>query len=200
MNPLILLAQTPGILDSARATGEQFGFAWPLFLSSARATGEQFGFAWPLFLSNCISFLIVCGLLQKFAYKPVVTVLEARREKIAQGLKNAERIKAELADAEKKKAEILAQANAEAQRMIEEARASAAAVAERKTQQAIAEAEQIVAKAHEATEIEHGRMLAELKREVGRLVIETTTKVTGKVLNEDDQRRINEETASQIAA
>ena len=182
MNPLIILAQTPGILDSARATGEQFGFAWPLFLS------------------NIFSFLIMCFLLQKFAYKPVVDMLEARREKIAQGLKNAERIKAELADAEKKKADILAQANAEAQRMIEEARASAAAVSERKTQQAIAEAEQIVAKAHEATEIEHGRMLAELKREVGRLVIDTTTKVTGKVLTDDDQRRINEETVSQIAA
>ena len=182
MNPLIILAQTPSILDSARATGEQFGFAWPLFLS------------------NVVSFLIVCFLLQKFAYKPVVTVLEARREKIAQGLKNAERIKGELADAEKKKADILAQANAEAQRMIEEARASATVVAERKTQQAIAEAEQIVAKAHEATEIEHGRKLAELKREVGRLVVETTTKVTGKVLTLDDQRRINEETASEIAA
>jgi F-type H+-transporting ATPase subunit b len=182
MNPLIILAQTPSILDSARATGEQFGFAWPLFLS------------------NIFSFLIVCFMLQKCAYKPVVTKLEERREKIAQGLKNAERIKAELADAEKQKADILAEANAEAQRMIEEARASAATVAERKTQQAIAEAEQIVAKAHEATQLEHARMLAELKREVGRLVINTTTKVTGKVLTDDDQRRINEETVSEIAA
>ena len=125
-------------------------------------------------------------------------MLEERREKIAQGLKNAERIKAELADAEKQKAEILAGANAEAQRMIEEARASAAAVAERKTQQAIAEAEQIVAKAHEATELEHARMLTELKREVGRLVLNTTTKVTGKVLTDDDQRRINEETVRKM--
>ena len=183
MNPLIFLADTsPGILDSARATGEQFGFAFPLFLS------------------NVISFLIVAFLLQKFAYKPVVTVLEARREKISQGLKNAERIKVELADAEKKKAEILAGANAEATRMIEEARASAAAIGERKTQQAVAEAAQIVTKAHEATRIEHDRMLTELKREVGRLVIGTTTKVTGKILTDDDQRRINEETASQIAA
>jgi F-type H+-transporting ATPase subunit b len=182
MNPLMILAQTPGLLDSVKATGEQFGFAWPLFLS------------------NIFSFLIVCLLLQKFAYKPVVDMLEARREKIAEGLKNAEKIKAELADAEKKKADILAAANAEAQRMIEEARASAAAIGERKTQQAIAEAEQIVAKAHEATEIEHGRMLAELKREVGRLVIDTTTKVTGKVLTDDDRRRINEETVNEIAA
>ena len=182
MTPLIILAQAPSIVDSAKATAEQFGLDWMPFLS------------------NCISFLIVCVLLQKFAYKPVVTMLETRREKIAEGLRNAEKIKAELAEAEKTKADILAQANSEAQRMIEEARASAAAVSERKTQQATAEAEQIVAKAHEAARIEHDRMLAELKREVGRLVIETTTKVTGKVLTPDDQNRINEETATHIAA
>jgi F-type H+-transporting ATPase subunit b len=182
MNALIFLADDSG------------------FLHSMTETGEQFGFHWPQFLSNCISFLIVCVLLQKFAYKPIVTVLEARREKIAEGLKNAERIKAQLAEAEKTKSDILAKANAEAQRMIEEARASAQTVADRKTQQAIAEAEQIIAKAHEATRIEHDRMLAELKKEVGHLVIETTTKVTGKVLTSDDQRRINEETASEIAA
>jgi F-type H+-transporting ATPase subunit b len=164
------------------------------------AVGEQFGATWPQFLSNCISFLIVCFLLQKFAYKPIVSVLEARRDKIEEGLRNAEKIKAELADAEKKKGDILAQANAEAQRMIEEARASAQTVADRKTQQAIAEAEQIITKAHEATRLEHDRMLGELKREVGHLVIETTTRVTGKVLTSDDQRRINEETASELAA
>ena len=169
-------------------------------VTSAVQTADKFGLTWPQFLSNCVSFVIVCILLQKFAYKPIVTVLEARREKIAEGLKNAERIKVELADAEKTKADILARANDEALRMIEEARASAAAVAERKTQQAVAEAEQIVAKAREATRIEHDRMLADLKREVGHLVIATTTKVTGRVLTPDDQRRINEETASEIAA
>jgi len=182
MNPLIFLADNSS------------------FMHSMTQTGETFGFTWPQFLSNCVSFLIVCVLLQKFAYNPIVTVLEARREKIAEGLRNAEKIKAELADAEKTKGDILAKANEEAQRMIEEARASAATVAERKTQQAIAEAEQIVAKAHEATRIEHDRMLSELKREVGRLVIDTTSKVTGKVLTPDDQQRINEETASELAA
>ena len=181
MNPLIFLAQASSPLDSVTEIGERFGFRWTLFLS------------------NCISFLIVCALLQKFAYKPVVTMLETRREKIAEGLRNAERIRAELADAEKTKADILTKANAEAQQMIEEARAAAAVVTERKTQQAIAEAEQIITKAQETTRVEHDRMLAELKREVGHLVIATTAKVTGKILTFDDQHRINQETASEIA-
>ena len=61
-------------------------------------------------------------------------------------------------------------------------------------------AEQIVVKAHEAADLDRARMLAELKREVGRLVVQTTATVTGKVLTPEDQKRLAEETAKQIAA
>lgn len=165
-----------------------------------RDTAEKFGFNPWLFFSQCISFAIVAFLLQKFAYKPIINVLEERRQRIKEGLENADKIKQQLADAERRYQEILTNANSEAQKMIEEARASAGAVAERRTQQAISEAEGIIAKAREATQLEHDRMLNELKREVGRLVIDTTSKVTGKVLTSDDQRRISEETARQVAA
>ena len=159
-----------------------------------------FGFDWWMFLSQCISFIIVCFLLQKFAYKPILNVLEERRERIAEGLANAEKIKQQLADAEVRYNEILTRANADAQKMLDEAKAGAAALSERKTQQAISEAEQIIVKAREAAVAEHDRMLTELKREVGRLVINTTTKVTGKILTPEDQRRISEETATQVAS
>ena len=49
-------------------------------------------------------------------------------------------------------------------------------------------------------EIDHDRMLAELKREVGRLVVQATTAVTGKILTVEDQRRLSEETSRQITA
>ena len=169
-------------------------------LDSARQTATDFGFEWPLFLSQCISFAIVAFMLQKFAYKPIIDILEERRKRIADGLANAEKIKQQLADSEKRYQQILDKANVEAQRMIDEARQSASAVAERRTQQAISEAEAIVLKAREATSLEHDRMLSDLKREVGRLVLDTTSKVTGKVLNSEDQRRISEETARQVAA
>ena len=57
-----------------------------------------------------------------------------------------------------------------------------------------------MAKAREAAAPDHDRMLAELKREVGRLVVQTTTAVTGKILTPEDQRRLAEETAKQVAA
>ena len=163
-------------------------------------TAETFGWNLQLFLSQVISFVIVAVLLRRFAYKPILNVLHERRERIAEALRNADKIKQQLAEAEKRHAEILAKANAEGQRMIDEARESAAHMAERKEQEAVAAAEQIIAKAREASMLEHERIMAELKRELGRLVVETTAKVTGKVLTSEDQRRLQEEAARQLAS
>lgn len=162
-------------------------------------TAKQFGVDWPHLIAQIVSFGIVAFLLQKFAYKPVVQMLEERRQRIAEGLANAEKSKAELAKAEAQRQEILAQANAQANKFIEEARAAAARVQEQETQKAIAAAEQIVTKAREAAAQDHARMLTELKREVGRLVVQTTATVTGKILTAEDQRRLAEETAKQVA-
>jgi F-type H+-transporting ATPase subunit b len=83
--------------------------------------------------------------------------------------------------------------------MIDEARASAAHLSERKQQEAMTAAEQILVKAKEAAALEHERQMQTLKRELGRLVVETTSKVTGKVLTPDDQKRLQEEAARQVA-
>ena len=163
-------------------------------------TAKTFGVDWPHLISQIISFGIVCILLYKFAYQRVLAMLEERRERIAEGLKNAEKSKAELARAETQRQEILSQANTQANKLIEEARAAAAKVQERETQKAIAAAEQIIVKAREAAAQDHARMLADLRKEVGRLVIQTTATVTGKILTPDDQRRLAEETARQVAA
>ena len=180
MNPM--LAQAGGLTEIARSTSETFGFnLW-------------------MFLSQVVSFVIVALLLRRFAYKPILAVLEERRQRIAEGLLNAEKIKQQLAEAEQRHAEILGKANAQAQKMIDEARESAVHVAERKQQEAVAAAEQIMAKAREASAIEHERTMTELKREIGRLVVDTTAKVTGKVLNSDDQRRLQEAAARQLAS
>jgi F-type H+-transporting ATPase subunit b len=162
-------------------------------------TAESFGFDPWIFFSQVISFVVVAILLRAFAYKPILGVLEERRQRIAEGLLNAEKIKQQLAETEQRHQEMLAKANAEAQKMIDEARVSAGVIAERKQQEAIAAAEQILAKAREASTLEHERTMSQLKRELGRLVVDTTAKVTGKVLNKDDQRRLQEEAARQVA-
>lgn len=170
------------------------------FGAMARETGEQFGFNVWLFLSQVISFAVVALLLRAFAYKPILKVLEERRQRIEEGQLNAEKIKQQLMEAEQRHAEILAKANEQAQKMIDEARQSAGVLADRKQQEAVAAVEQIMAKAREASAIEHERTMADLKRELGRLVVETTAKVTGKVLTPDDQKRLQEEANRQLAS
>ena len=93
----------------------------------------------------------------------------------------------------------MTQAGDQANKLIEEARNAAVRVREVETQKAIAAAEQIIIKAREAAAQDHARMLAELKREVGRLVVQTTATVTGKILTPEDQRRLAKETEKQLA-
>jgi len=161
---------------------------------------RTFGVDWPHLMAQIVSFSIVCILLYLFAYKRVLAMLEERRQRIAEGLANAEKIKAELARTEAQRLEVMTQANTQATKLIEDARAAAARVQEQETQKAIAAAEQIIAKAREAAAQDHARMLTELKREVGRLVVQTTATVTGKILTPEDQRRLAEETARQVSS
>jgi F-type H+-transporting ATPase subunit b len=151
---------------------------------------RTFGLDKAHFFAQVVSFLLVALALYKFAYHPILKVLEERRQ----------RIEVQLADTEKTRLEVLNQANVQANKLIAEAREAAARVQEQETQKAIAAAEQIIAKAREAAAADHARMLTELRREVGRLVVDTTSKVTGKVLTADDQKRLGEETTRQLSA
>jgi F-type H+-transporting ATPase subunit b len=73
---------------------------------------STFGVDWPHLISQIISFSIVCFLLQRFAYKPVLKMLEERRQLIAMGQANAEKIAAELARTETQRQEVMMKANA----------------------------------------------------------------------------------------
>ena len=179
-----------------------------MFAAASELSGEgpfgqiakSFGLTKQMFFSQMIAFVIVAWVLKRFAYQPVLKMLEERRHRIEEGLKNAERIKDELARTEAARKEVLERVELQAKKLIEEARAAAARVQEQETQKAIAAAEQIIARAREAAAADHARMLADLKREVGRLVVQTTLKVTGKVLTLEDQRRLAEETNRELAA
>ena len=125
MNPLILLA--------AAESGGQ-----------VQQIAQTFGVDWPHLIAQIVSFSIVCFLLQRFAYKPVLKMLEDRRRQIEEGIANTKKIADDLAQAEARRQEMLAQTNEQITKLIEEARASAARVKDEETQKAIAAAEQIL--------------------------------------------------------
>jgi F-type H+-transporting ATPase subunit b len=161
---------------------------------------DALGIQWRILLAQTISFSVVFFVLWKYAYGPIFAMLEARKQKIAEALANAEKIKGDVAKTEAERQKILADAGDKANKLIDEARQAAARVREQETQKAISAAEQIVIKAREAAAQEHAQMLASLKREVGRLVVQTTSTVTGKILTADDQKRLAEETEKQLSA
>jgi F-type H+-transporting ATPase subunit b len=181
MNALVLMAQ-------AESSGQ------------IEQIARTFGVDWPHLIAQMISFGIVCFLLYRFAYGPVLKMLADRRRLIAESLANAGKVKAELARTETQRQEVMAQANAQATKFIEEARAAADVLLKQETKKAMATAEEIIVKAQQAAAQDHARMLAELKQEVGRLVVQATSAVTGKILTTEDQRRLAEETAEQLAA
>jgi F-type H+-transporting ATPase subunit b len=170
------------------------------FAASVSELVDRFGLHTEIFISQCIAFLVVALALKKFAYAPVLKVLEDRKQKIAEGIENADKIKAQLASTQEAKDQILSDANAKAQEMIDEARTAAEKVGEAKAQEAVKQAEEIIRKAHEATAADRDTMMAELKAEIGRLVVETTAKVSGKVLTSEDQQRLIDETNKELAA
>jgi F-type H+-transporting ATPase subunit b len=161
---------------------------------------RTFGVDGPHLLAQTVSFSIVCALLYWLAYRPVLRMLEQRRQQIAHGLANAEQIKAELAKTEAMRAEVLGAAHAEAKRVVEDAKAAAQRLQAEEARKATVGAQEITARAREAALQERAVLAADLRREMSRLVLSTTASVTGKVLTPEDQRRLAEETARQLAA
>jgi F-type H+-transporting ATPase subunit b len=169
-------------------------------IDNLETVGAQTGFNVQQFIAQCIAFLVLCSFLWYFAWKPVITILEQRRKSIADSIANADKIKQELAEAEATRLSIVQKANEQANRIIAEAEKSAAAVTEQRAKEATRQAEDIIKNAHEASVLDRNRLMEELKRHVGELVIQTTEKVTGKVLTADDQARLNSETLRQLGA
>ncbi|MEI7954059.1 MAG: ATP synthase F0 subunit B [Verrucomicrobiota bacterium] len=160
----------------------------------------KFGVNWPFFIASCLNFVLVIWVLKRYAFGPIQQMLEQRRERIAEGENKLKLIEKQLAESEQTTTAAIAKASEEAVRMINEAKLGAAAFSEQKAQEAIAQAQQILVKAEAAAKADRERLSVELKREFGRLVAATTAQATGKILTDDDQRRINESALAKVEA
>ena len=178
----LLVATNAGLAETARNMGETFGFnAWA-------------------FAAQALSFSLVCVILYKFAYHPILKVLEERRVMIERSIHEAAQVKVHVADAERRASELVAQASSGAHKLVEEAKIAAQQFQDKQIQEAKAEAEVILVRAREEAKRDYDRMLGELRNEVARLVVDTTAKVVGKVLTEEDQRRLTEAASRELAA
>ena len=160
----------------------------------------QFGVTWPKFIAQLVLFGIVYFVLNRFAFGPILKVLEERRKRIEEGQLNAEKIKKQLAEAELRYQEVLRKANDDAQVLLEESRKNNEAFSQREMDRAVKESAAIVDRARHEITSERIRMVDEVKREMVSLVIKTTASVAGNILSSDDQKRLSEEAAKELSA
>lgn len=160
---------------------------------------QDFGISVPNIAAQMLSFAVVVFVLWRFGFKPVIATLDARQKKIESGLKYADEMQAKLAAAQAESAALIKSAQIEGQKSIDEARKSAKEFAEKQQAEAVARAADTLAKAQQAIELEHKKMLDQARTEIARLVVKTTEQVLAKKLTDADRAAYNEAAAKELS-
>jgi len=154
---------------------------------------EALGFNLGFFIVQVIAFIILFLTLNAWLYKPMLNMMETRKQKIAQGLEDAGIAAEARADAEKDAAKIIADAQAEAGRVVAEATERATAVGKDVMASTEAEATRVREAAVAEAEVERNRILGDLRSQVASLAIAAANKLVGEVLDEKKQRALLDE-------
>lgn len=157
-----------------------------------------FGVSGILLIAQVFNFLILLWILKKVLYKPMINLLESRRQKIADSIKNAEEIEKRLAKTEAEKQKQIEQAIIEGKQIIADALLSAGEI----ISQAHLKAEQDIARMIEdakgSLEAERQKLYQQVRSEIGQVVIATMTKVVPKILTKQDQQKITEQAIAEL--
>jgi F-type H+-transporting ATPase subunit b len=151
-----------------------------------------------LFIWTIVTFLVLLALLAKFAWKPLLAALEARRQLIAKAIDDAERTKKELERVQQESLAILAKARVEAEAILSRSRADADTFREELRQKAIADAAAIVKRAEREIQLETNRAIEQLRREAVDLSLAIATKLLQRNVTRDDNAALIDETIKQI--
>ncbi|MBI2338516.1 F0F1 ATP synthase subunit B [Candidatus Daviesbacteria bacterium] len=160
---------------------------------------EQFGINPILLAAQVVNFFILLFILKKFLYKPILKVLEERKRKIDESLKNAESIEKRLLETEEEKEKILTKASLDAQKFMDETKKELEAFKEEMKQNAQKEAEQIIKKGQEIAKAETEKMEQQVMGRIAEVVAVAMEKVAGKVLDKKDQKEAIERSIRNIS-
>jgi F-type H+-transporting ATPase subunit b len=153
-----------------------------------------------LFIWTIITFLVLLLLLAKFAWKPLLAALEARRETIRKSLDDAQQAKLELERLHQESAQILKQARMDAAEIVSQSRTDAQNLREELNKKAQTEAEGIVRNAQKAIQIETQAALAQIRSEVVDLSVSIASRLLERNVSKEDNIRLIDETLKQIEA
>lgn len=146
-----------------------------------------------LFIWTILTFLVLLGLLSKFAWKPLLAALQARQDRIRTSLDEAKRAEEEMERVKRESAEIIRQAHVEASGIVSTSRTDAERVREDTKQKARAEAAAIIAAAERQIETEALRARDDVRREAADLAVAIASKLIRRNITVDDNRAMIDE-------
>ncbi len=151
---------------------------------------ESFGIQPILLAAQAVNFLILLWVLQRFAYKPILKVLETRKQTIADSLKNAEEIEKRLQKTEEDREKRLQKAADEAREILGDATKTASQIMEEAQERGRVQMAEIIEKGRQTLQAEQDKLHQEIRQEVAIMVVTALEKVTGKVLSASDQKKL----------
>lgn len=143
-----------------------------------------------LFIPQIINFCIVLFVLYRFAYKPVLKMLDERTTKIEKGLADAEESQKKLEDIVRKEKEVIIEAKKQAKDIIEKAQGQAQAQREELIALAKDESQKLIAKAQKSIEEEKNKMVSEAKKEIASLVVFAVEKIISQKVDHNIDAKI----------
>ena len=151
-----------------------------------------------LFIWTILTFLVLLGLLGKFAWKPLLAALDSRHELIKKSLDDADKAKQELERLQQDSREIISEARVEAQSIVAKSRSEAEKLKGEMKQKAKEEAGSIVRSAEKQIQVETEKAIAEIRGEVVDLSLLVASRLVKKNLSKEDNQSLIEESLKQI--
>jgi len=147
----------------------------------------------PSLIAQLFNFLLLLFLLWRFAYKPVLGMLDRRSQRIRESLEAAERAKQDSARAEEQVAAQLAAARKDAQAIAAQASQAAAQVQQEARDQARREADVIIARARDEIARERDEAMEAVRRQFAVLAVAAAQRIVGERLDATAHRRLIDE-------
>lgn len=160
---------------------------------------SNFGIQPILLLAQIVNFLVLLYILKRFLYGPILKVLDERKKRVTQSLKDAEEIERSLQKTQEESDKKFNQATLEARKIIEEATKDANTLLSDARAKATEAAQEIMEKSSQSIEFQKEKMMKEVRVEVADLVAMSLQKVTGKVLNSQDQKDLIESSLKEMS-
>ncbi|OHA20578.1 MAG: ATP synthase F0 subunit B [Candidatus Taylorbacteria bacterium RIFCSPHIGHO2_01_FULL_51_15] len=159
---------------------------------------HSLGIEWPILIAQLVNFAILLFILERFVYRPIIKLLDKRREDIATSAKRDEEIRAKLGEMDIARERVLTEARAQSQKILDEAKEDAERLRGKMILAAQEEIARNKADAERRLEASRVRLLAEVKGEIGTLIVDTIEKTLGDVLDERTQGKMVEQALAAI--